>query len=444
MEDRLRPLLLTAGLLLFGSPVLCAIAAAQAPSVSLQSYVGDFRLPDGAILVIGRALGQLVYLEPTQSHQGPLVVRDSGRFEGWTSFANQTPRYSATFLRDKSQHVEGVRWRDLLTDVEVIGRRVDLYTIDSVRFANGPVHLAGSILRPRNGGGNSGVVLVHGSNAQSRYGQRGHLWLHADHLARNGITVLVYDKRGIGGSGGNSNDPGLDADALAALRVLRRSRGVDPSRVGLWGISQGAWIVGEVAAKAPLEVAFVVAVGGGGVNGEIQDVYRTQAQLRADGFAEGDIRRATRIQRLKWHFARTRQGWEEYVAAVDSARGQHWLGDPYIGPPTDRASDAWDFWARMLTPGTGYGDPTYWERVRCPVLAVIGELDAVSPPDETLISLDRMLQRAGNTRVTLMLVPKASHSLYEASTGGPRDPIGFSRFAPGYLHALIAWLGAFN
>jgi pimeloyl-ACP methyl ester carboxylesterase len=436
---RIAPFLLAAALVAPGHH-----ARAQNAGDRLMLVVGDYELPDGEVLVIGRSLGQLVYVNPSDGHQGALAWEGGLDFHGTRSFRDTTPRFQATFERASDGPMTAVLWRDLTSGTVVRGTRTSLYDIEDIRFRSGEVELAGSVLLPRrpldDPGGRPGIVLVHGSNAQSRYAERGRLWILADHLARQGLAVLVYDKRGIGGSEGDPEDPGLDADALAAVRVLAARPDVEASRVGLWGISQGAWIVGEVAASAPDDVAFVVAAAGGGVNGEHQDIYRTQAQMRADGFPEEEIRQAARLQVLKWRYARTREGWDEYLAAVRQAEGRVWLDDPYIGPPTDPASEAWDFWARMLNPGTGYGDPTYWERVRCPVRVEIGELDTISPPYETVVSIDRMLQRGGNRDVDIHIVPGAGHSLYAAVTGGPSDPIDFTRFTPGYLESLDEWL----
>ena len=43
---------------------------------------------------------------------------------------------------------------------------------------------------------------------------------------------------------------GLASDALRAAEVLRDSPGVDPTRVGLMGWSEGGWVVAEAARLA--------------------------------------------------------------------------------------------------------------------------------------------------------------------------------------------------
>ncbi|MFJ5922511.1 alpha/beta hydrolase family protein [Kitasatospora sp. NPDC092948] len=56
----------------------------------------------------------------------------------------------------------------------------------------------------------------------------------------------------------------LADDALAALRLLRARPEVDPARVGLWGLSEGAWVVTLAAGRAS-DVSFVVTAGASGL-----------------------------------------------------------------------------------------------------------------------------------------------------------------------------------
>jgi len=401
-------------------------------------WVGDYEIAPGRMLVIGRSLGQLFDLEP-DGKQGAMFAIAADEYVAGPSHARSFPLASFRFVPGSAGRPDTVRWRDA-TGHEQQGVRTVSYDEDTLGFRNDAVRLAGSILMPRAAGPHAGVVLVHGSNAQSRYGQGGYYRFVADYLARHGIAVLCYDKRGTGGSGGNWDDPGLDGDALAALRVLRRRAGVDSAAVGLWGLSQGSWIVGQAAAAAPKEVAFVIPVGGGGTNGEVQEMARTEMQMRADGFSEPEIRQALELQRLKFRYARRRVGWDEYLAAVERARDKRWLDDPYIGPPTDRASPAWDFWGRDLREKRGFmGEPVYWSQVKCPVLVVMGALDTYSPPESPTM-IDRYLQSGGNDRVTVRIVPNADHGIRIATTGGPLEDPPVTRFADGYLALLSGWI----
>src|SRR4051795_6764112 len=90
------------------------------------------------------------------------------------------------------------------------------------------------------------VVIVHGGG-----GDRTGSLRHAALLARHGYGVLVYDARSRGASQGASNQFGWDwpKDVAGALAFLRRRADVDPQRIGGLGLSTGADVLIQVAAR---------------------------------------------------------------------------------------------------------------------------------------------------------------------------------------------------
>ena len=79
------------------------------------------------------------------------------------------------------------------------------YTVEEVSFTNGDVTLAGTLTIPESDAPVPAVVLLTGSGPQNRdeeiFDHRP-FWVIADHLSRNGIAVLRFDDRGVGGSTG--------------------------------------------------------------------------------------------------------------------------------------------------------------------------------------------------------------------------------------------------
>lgn len=122
------------------------------------------------------------------------------------------------------------------------------------------VNLAGTIYRPKNA--YASVVVVHGSGQETRMTE------FAELLANNGISVLTYDKRGVGKSGGVYAGPEvgtnnvdslninlLAKDARAALNKIKNYSNGTP--IGLLGFSQAGWIIPIAANNNPL-VNFMV------------------------------------------------------------------------------------------------------------------------------------------------------------------------------------------
>jgi dienelactone hydrolase len=110
------------------------------------------------------------------------------------------------------------------------------------RSADGLV-LRGWYAPSRNG---AAVVVVHGGGSD-RSGAKAHAQL----LARHGYGVLLYDARGRGESEGSPNafGWGWDADVAGALAFLRTRPDVEDGRIGGLGLSTGADVLVEVAAR---------------------------------------------------------------------------------------------------------------------------------------------------------------------------------------------------
>jgi hypothetical protein len=149
----------------------------------------------------------------------------------------------------------------IILPVNVFSQSTD-YTIEEVKFNSQGVTLAGSILRPEKPF--AAVVIVHGSDPVKREME------FAKRLAKEGIAVLTYDKRGVGESGGvyvgptvgtNNIDSAnlnlLSSDANEAVKTLRTYLKDKKTQIGLVGFSQAGWIIPIAASKNP-QIQFMV------------------------------------------------------------------------------------------------------------------------------------------------------------------------------------------
>lgn len=159
------------------------------------------------------------------------------------------------------------------------------FTIEELSFNSQSTQLAGSLVYPTHKKLIAAVVFVHGSGKQKRS-------LHwAKRFAANGIAALVYDKRGVGQSGGKyeqkqsvsgKNISLLAQDAQAALEVLNNNKVTKSLPHGLSGISQAGWIV-PIAAANSNKTDFIVLWSGPVTKVSEEDIFsKYTADLDSD------------------------------------------------------------------------------------------------------------------------------------------------------------------
>jgi dienelactone hydrolase len=99
----------------------------------------------------------------------------------------------------------------------------------------------------------------------------------------------------------------LASDVRAAVAFLKKCEGIDAHKIGLCGSSQGGFLAALVASANP-DVAFMVEYCGMFVPAWQQELYRAEAEMRADGVAETDIAAGVAFTKKEFEVARTGRG----------------------------------------------------------------------------------------------------------------------------------------
>ena len=141
------------------------------------------------------------------------------------------------------------------------------FTEASVTVGSAPWALPGTLSLPDGTGPFPAVVLVQGSGPSDRdetYGPNKPFRDLAWGLASAGVAVLRYDKRTLVYGTQMATDANITVreetmdDAIAAVALLRRTPGVDSTRVFLAGHSLGAYLAPRIAAQVPGQLAGIV------------------------------------------------------------------------------------------------------------------------------------------------------------------------------------------
>jgi pimeloyl-ACP methyl ester carboxylesterase len=331
------------------------------------------------------------------------------------------------------------------------------YAEEEVKVQNGQITLAGTLTLPRTGKPFPALVMISGSGAQNRdeevFGFK-LFRLIADHLSRNGFAVLRVDDRGVGGSTGSvaaSTSEDFAGDALAEVAYLKGRSDIDPKRIGLCGHSEGG-LVAPLAAARSSDVAFVVLMAPPGLTGEKIMIAQGEAIGRVQGIPEADIQKNVDLQRRIFAAARAGQGWPGVrddirrmtIERVEKLPAEQRKAIPNVEQYAEKIADqqlkgVQSAWFRFFL---DHDPAPALTKVRCPVLAIFGELDLqVVPHDENQKAIADALERGGNKNHTLKTISKANHLFQEATTGSPTEYGTLKKaFAPGFLAELTAWL----
>jgi len=255
--------------------------------------------------------------------------------------------------------------RVYLADVE--------YTEVSFRNEAQDLDLAGMLFLPDGEGPFPAVVIIHGSGPSER-DWNWYLTL-SSYMQKNGVAVLLPDKRGCEKSQGDwhtSSFEDLATDTLAAIDFMKSQDSVEVAQIGIIGLSQGGIIAPIVASQSP-DLDFVINMVG-------QSVTLHEQILHDEDFVAQEVGVLPGISKVY-----------SYVSTFffENITGKEW----------------WDV--------VGNYDPVpYWQKVNIPVLVLHGSEDHNVPSAESKARFEAL----GKDNIQVIM--------YEGSGHGLEDPPG--------------------
>jgi uncharacterized protein len=157
------------------------------------------------------------------------------------------------------------------------------YSTERVTFAGPGIRIAAWVYVPRTAAPHAAVIVIPGSAPF----KAGFYDVWADRVVRRGLVVIVPDKRGVGGTGGDFerenngslvNLSRLADDVVAAVRYAGTRRDVRADRIGVLGLSQAGW-VGPMAAVRSSAIAFMAYITAPTVSGREERIW---SDMRGD------------------------------------------------------------------------------------------------------------------------------------------------------------------
>jgi pimeloyl-ACP methyl ester carboxylesterase len=294
------------------------------------------------------------------------------------------------------------------------------------------VTLAGTLTLPRSKGPFPAVILLHGSAPFDRncmvFGHKLFL-VWADHLTKQGIAVLRYDKRSSGKSTGDYETATLEEfaqDALAGVEYLKSRSEINLQQMGLIGHSEGG-MTATLAASKSQDVAFIVLMAAPAVNWEDLVILQQESLQRVDGIAEETIAKNSSFRKRLFSIVKNeknqgiaeqkiRDCFAKYLKTLTPV--EHQIAAACFGPIDGQIQMVNSAWFR-------YGisdDPCHvLKKVAVPILALNGDRDFVVVAEQNLTKIERILKEAHHRDYTVMVLPNINHGFQTCQTGSIKE-----------------------
>lgn len=310
------------------------------------------------------------------------------------------------------------------------------YLEQEVCFVNGEqgFSLGGTLTLPEGEGPFPAVILVTGSGSQNRdeeiFGHKP-FKLIADQLARKGITVLRYDDRGVGSSGGSAvgaTSADFKEDARSAFEYLQTRDEIERSKIGVIGHSEGAMIAFMLASEYD-DIAFIVSLAGPGVDGTRILLDQSDHINRLSGVEESILEDNRIVMGKVYELMASNESYQTWTEEILSFTSEYYSQNESINYSEQEIEQAksnllnsipassysWMRYFVMFDPAPIFGS------IKCPVLALNGGKDCQVLAEENITAIQNGLHSAGNSQTTTMILPGLNHLFQNCETGLPNE-----------------------
>jgi len=337
--------------------------------------------------------------------------------------------------------------------------------VEEITFQSGEFTLVGDLRTPAGTGPFPVVLFVHGDGPFDRT-MFGYYLPIMERMLRAGYAVFSWDKPGTGESTGQlSNARVIHQRAqivLDAIEVMKERSDIDPSRIGLWGVSQGGYVM-PLALSQSQDVAFMICVSCAGVSGDDQMAFQRISQAICDGVpAEKDAELRSLLAELDTaRKIETYPEYRRYREVLDALAG---LGSPTpdlagLGAVPEQA------WRLNDPEYQGWWNPVrVIEQTKIPILVINGDKDTNLDPVQGAYAWKAAMEKAGNSNFRVEILPGVNHFMAATESTCIKDhmktfeqvmrdqgygsldealahtPLSAWPYAPGYLDLIEEWL----
>lgn len=285
------------------------------------------------------------------------------------------------------------------------------FRMESKIIRNGDISLSAEFYLPKQEGNYPAILLLPGGGNNVDNLRNVPIYL-AKRAAACGIIALFYDKRGTGNSSGDYTKSDFNdfiSDAGKAIDFLVNHEEVNEDYVGASGFSQGGRLIANLAVRNK-NVSFIA-----GVSGPINKVGPNRYYAFKNSLDRMQLSDSVKSLMLPY--------WEEHFNALEARDLKRSLA------LDDEIKEA------SITIRRGLLPPYHADRERTPIYnsmgmdllselegltvpwySIYGEEDLIVPANLSIKNIETLMERAGNEKYKIDLIPNSNHAIYNPDT----------------------------
>ncbi|MDY8134871.1 alpha/beta hydrolase family protein [Aquimarina sp. 2201CG5-10] len=306
---------------------------------------------------------------------------------------------------------------------------------ENIEFKHEGFLLKGILGKPQNRSSFPIVIFVHGDGPADRF-QQGYYKYFWKELSKKGIGYLSWDKQGVEESEGDWLNQNMDdraKEVISAINYIKQRDDINTSKIILWGISQGGWVVPKVSRMSD-DVSSII-LQSAAVNWLRQGKYHTLVKLLNQGYSEEQILHCEAYSDAGIEYLE-QNAYNEYKANFEEQPDYIKNAFPLID------SQRWNFVVKNFE--TDIEEDL--KKVKVPVLAVFGDKDENVDTSESIITFQNIFQQNNNQEYKSHLFEDATHEMIDINliqTPEAQEQVwhkllkGENVFAPGFMEKIL-------
>jgi uncharacterized protein len=287
------------------------------------------------------------------------------------------------------------------------------FKTEEVNFQNGAILLSGTLFMPNGIGSWPAIAITHGSGKDSKQ-HSGFISL-ATLLVSEGFAVLIYDKRGVGGSTGVYEEaPDLNVpagDLIAAVNYLHSRKEVDKNKIGVYGHSQGAWVA-PLATTICEKISFLIAACGGGVSVQEQNLFSQRNEMIKKGYKVVEADSASSFGKILYKYLASGDDYEQVNFHYKNSVDKKWFRffedmgfSKQLPPPSMVKQSMFNFFKF-----TSYDPQSTVRSIKVPTLVILAGNDESVPSEKSKQKWEDGFKASGKDRLlTTSLLANENH-----------------------------------